>query len=718
MIAKILSICTVITLFTLSAITFSQGFNSVYSKDGSDVVAVGVSGNLFRSGDGGNTWSSYSLGFSNLNCVFAMNQSIWITGSSGQFYFSSNNGVTWSNQTLLGGSMNLNSIFFSDANSGWIAGDNGSILRTSNGGLNWSPQTTPVTSSLKSIKLSSSTNGIACGTGGTILYTTNGGTNWLQYTTPVTKDLLSIDRKSNTIIAGAADGIAIRSTDNGTSWSVIDYYIDTKSDIESVFMLDANTYYSVGGGGFIRKSTNGGSTFLFQTNPMMANLVSIYFYDSNHGWAVSSLNNAVIRTTDGGSTWILPQNTTVTYTWAQKQTGSGNIGNGFCLHPRNKNGIFIAMGSQIYRSLNKGENWTLIGTLPSSPAHSFYVSPNDTNKMLASVGSAGGHVYRSTDYGQNWAITWGPGQLTSYGMPMEMNQNNPDTVFLGPDNSILLRSTDFGLTWSNWSTHVFSSPCDFAVVYRNSNVMYCGDGITGSGSGQFLKSTDAGMNWTLIHTVSGSEIPMIGISAHDQNLAIHTTWSSGGVWKTTDQWQNFTQMTGTGNCWAGDIAKDDPSVMGYGTYGSTIYFSTDGGASFTSSNSPSSPEAGMLFYDRGNLFIQHGNGVYKLIVNYNVVTAVSQISSEIPKQFELKQNYPNPFNPNTTIKYNVGKLSYIQIKVYDVVGREVRTLVNGDQAPGTYTVNFSGDNIASGVYFYSLISDGSRLDTKKFILNK
>ena len=415
---------------------------------------------------------------------------------------------------------------------------------------------------------------------------------------------------------------------------------------------------------------------------------------------------------------MLPANTTVTYTWAQKQAGSGNIGNGFCLHPRNKNGIFIAMGSQIYRSLNKGDNWTLIGTLPSSQAHSFYVSPNDTNKMLASVGSSGGHVYKSTNYGQTWTITWGPGQLTSYGMPMEMDQNHPDTVFLGPDNSILLRSTDFGSTWSNWSTNTFSSPCDFAVVYRNSNVMYCGDGVTGSGNGVFLKSTDNGRDWTIIHTVTGSEIPMIGISAQDQNLAIHTTWSSGGIWRTTNQWQNYSQITTTSNCWAGDIAKDDPTALAYGTYGTTIYFSTDGGATFTSSNSPSSPEAGMLFYDRGNLFIQHGGGVYKMIVTYSVVTANRQISSELPKQFELMQNYPNPFNPSTTILYNISRLSHIEVRVYDILGREVQSLVNRDMAPGKYEISFNGNNLASGVYFYSLISDGSRIDTKKLVLNK
>jgi photosystem II stability/assembly factor-like uncharacterized protein len=711
------SVFTIFLLLLINYVSFSQGFNSVFSKDGMDVLAVGNNGNYFRSADGGNTWSSYFLGTDKLNSVFAVSQNIWASGDNGKLYYSSNNGATWNNQTLAGG-QNLNTMFFTDANTGWIAGDNGTILKTTNAGVNWSSQTSPVSSSFKAIKFTSVTSGLACSSGGKIVYTTNGGTNWLQYTISMTNDLLSIDKKANTIIAGVSEGFAIRSTDNGTTWSVIDYNIATKSEINSVFMMDANTFYSCGGGGFIRKSTNAGSTFMFEQNPMLANLVSIYFFDANKGWAVSSLNNAIIRTTDGGSSWLLPANTTVTYSWAQKQSGSGNIGNGFALHPRNKNGIFIAMGSAIYRSLNKGENWTYIASLPSSPAHSFYVSPKDTNMMLASVGSSGGHVYRSTDYGQTWIITWGPGQLTSYGMPMEMDENHPDTVFLGPDNSILLRSTDFGATWTNWSNFSFRSPCDFAIVYGNSNIMYCGDGTTGSGSGEFYKSTDGGINWALIHSVVGSEIPMIAISNLDPQLAIHSTWSAGGIWRTTNQWQNYSEVTTTSNCWADDIAKDDPTVAAYGVYGSTIYVSTDGGLNYTASSVGSSPEAGMLYYDRGNLFVQHGGGVYKMTVNYSVITANKQISGEVPKQFYLNQNYPNPFNPSTTIDYSISKLSFVQIKIYDILGRVVNTLINRDLAPGKYTVNFTGDKLSSGVYFYSLISDGNRIDTKKFILNK
>jgi photosystem II stability/assembly factor-like uncharacterized protein len=698
--------------------SFSEGLNSVLSKNGTDVIAVGVGGNLFRSWTGGNSWGTYPLGSNDLNSVYGTGTYLWIAGNGGTYYYSSNDGGSWNSQTLAAG-VNLRSISFSDVNTGWIVGDNGTILKTTNSGANWVLQTSPVPTNLNSVKFISSTDGSACGDGGKVIYTTNGGTTWLQYTTPTTKNLLSIDKKSSTIIASAVDGLVIKSTNNGSSWTTIDYKIVTKSDIHSVFMLDPNTYYSCGGGGFIRKSTNAGASFTFQQNPMMANLVSIFFYDNLKGWAVSSLNNAVIYTTDGGATWSLPPGTTATFTWQQKQTGSGNIGNGFCLHPTNKNGIFIAMGTQIYRSLDKGETWTNIATISlGSQAHSFYVSPLDTNMMLASMNSSGGRVVKSTNYGQTWTTTWGPGTLTSYGMPLEMDPNNPNICYLGPDNSIMLRSTDFGSTWSNWSSTIFRSPCDIAVLYDSANYMYVGDGTTGSGAGELFKSTNGGLNWTSIHTISGSEIPMIAISSLDLDLAYHTCWSSGGFWRTGNKWGSFLQVTTTGSAWGTDIAKDDPTAVSFVIYGSTAYVSTNGGDNFISSNVGSSPNAGVLFYDKGNLFSQQGGGVYKLKVIYSVITGNSSVSSELPASFGLSQNFPNPFNPSTTISYSVSKPSNIQIKVYDILGNEVSTLVNSYQNPGKYTANFNASGFSSGIYFYTFSSDGQKIDTKKMILIK
>ncbi len=85
--------------------------------------------------------------------------------------------------------------------------------------------------------------------------------------------------------------------------------------------------------------------------------------------------------------------------------------------------------------------------------------------------------------------------------------------------------------------------------------------------------------------------------------------------------------------------------------------------------------------------------------------------------FNLLQNYPNPFNPSTTIKYEIPKNSFVTIKVYDVLGRAVATLVNEEESAGQYSINFKAGSLSSGIYFYSVVA-GSFHQTKKMVLVK
>ena len=89
----------------------------------------------------------------------------------------------------------------------------------------------------------------------------------------------------------------------------------------------------------------------------------------------------------------------------------------------------------------------------------------------------------------------------------------------------------------------------------------------------------------------------------------------------------------------------------------------------------------------------------------------------VPNKYLLSQNYPNPFNPSTTIKYSVPKLSFVTIKIYDVLGSEIATLVNEEKPIGTYALNWNAANLSSGVYFY-LLQAGDFVQTKKMILLK
>jgi len=101
----------------------------------------------------------------------------------------------------------------------------------------------------------------------------------------------------------------------------------------------------------------------------------------------------------------------------------------------------------------------------------------------------------------------------------------------------------------------------------------------------------------------------------------------------------------------------------------------------------------------------------------NSTTGISENHSQLPGTFSLEQNYPNPFNPATTIKYSIAEESNVVLKVFNLLGQEVATLVNGEKTPGFYELNFRGDNLPSGIYIYH-ITAGSFTSTKKMILLK
>ena len=86
-------------------------------------------------------------------------------------------------------------------------------------------------------------------------------------------------------------------------------------------------------------------------------------------------------------------------------------------------------------------------------------------------------------------------------------------------------------------------------------------------------------------------------------------------------------------------------------------------------------------------------------------------------EYTINQNYPNPFNQSTLIQYSVPKTGFVQIKVFNVIGKYITTLVNEEKQSGTYQVEFNGNNLSSGIYFYRMQAD-NYLQTKKFLLLK
>ncbi len=99
------------------------------------------------------------------------------------------------------------------------------------------------------------------------------------------------------------------------------------------------------------------------------------------------------------------------------------------------------------------------------------------------------------------------------------------------------------------------------------------------------------------------------------------------------------------------------------------------------------------------------------------LVGINQISTEIPNKFSLFQNYPNPFNPMTNVKFQIPNSGFVKLIVYDLLGKEIQTLVNKQLSPGTYEVDFEGSNLPSGVYYYKFES-GAFTETKKMVLVK
>jgi len=109
-----------------------------------------------------------------------------------------------------------------------------------------------------------------------------------------------------------------------------------------------------------------------------------------------------------------------------------------------------------------------------------------------------------------------------------------------------------------------------------------------------------------------------------------------------------------------------------------------------------------------------GSSSYNFLIS---ISGLNKIETEISNNFNLLQNYPNPFNPSTKIKFDIAKSSITKLIIYDILGREVATLVNEELKPGSYEYEWNGSNFASGVYFYKLETSDYQ-ECKKMILLK
>ncbi|MEO8666481.1 MAG: YCF48-related protein, partial [Ignavibacteria bacterium] len=338
------------SFFTLPDTILAQGFNSITTPDGINLIAVGNSGKIYRSSNGGVTYISFTFGAQNFNYAASLGNDVWFVGQNGNTYKTSKTNAPI-NIYNTGSSSNMNSIVFVNANAGFVCGDNGEVYKSINGGVNWSLSNSGISSvKLNSVSFRDANNGIVVGNNGSIFATSDGGNSWSPQSSGTTNNLLkvrSISPVNDSAVAVGENGTLLMNS--GSGWMAIASRIRT--DITGLSGSNISDIHISGGGGFIRNNRSGSDKFYnFEQNPMMANLVDIFYYDNNKGWAVSSLNSVIIYTSNGGANWSMPSGATVGSAWVRKLTASGGIGNNLCEHPADRNTMFVTYGSTVYVS--------------------------------------------------------------------------------------------------------------------------------------------------------------------------------------------------------------------------------------------------------------------------------------------------------------------------------------------------------------------------------
>jgi hypothetical protein len=209
-------------------------------------------------------------------------------------------------------------------------------------------------------------------------------------------------------------------------------------------------------------------------------------------------------------------------------------------------------------------------------------------------------------------------------------------------------------------------------------------------------------------------------------MLVAGTLLSKGVYRSTDNGTTWTQTT-LNNKSIHSLTVLGNNILAGTEYYDGLYISTDNGVSWSLKNEGLTSVNGVYSLLIANNFIFAGTSnksVYRRPLSE--IISIQNISTEIPSTYSLQQNYPNPFNPSTKIKFDIPALGFplgrgaggmTVIRVYNILGKEIETLVNEKLNPGTYEVIFNASQYPSGVYFYRLISDGYN-ETKRMLLIK
>ena len=447
------------------------------------------------------------------------------------------------------------------------------------------------------------------------------------------------------------------------------------------------------------KTTNGGSVISEFDDGIEAVQVNDFDMASNKIWAWLASKAGIRKVSDFQTT----------PTWSNAMFPNFDGSPYYSAEMNNDKDDTAYVGNvRVYKTTNSGLNWTQVFTAESAPysyssmarVEAIEVCPANENLVTAGYfidGTPQGGFFFSTDAGSTWnqqllKAASGTDDADVYDIVFSNEGPNP-AAYIGVnyDTAVTIANRARSVYRAEWNGSAWSVRNDFDGSYTA-----VGYPITATIMDLF---------------VSGDTIFAVGTDA--------TTNHPIAYYKNTTGTNLWTALTTSG------FPTSSPGFLKYGRAGSygadtifvavdnQIYYMQKAASSWTTGYTyPAGTQINVLYYDA--LLVGTGTGLYGQ--HTSGATGITD-KPAIPTEYSLSQNYPNPFNPSTVISWQSAVSSYVTLKVFNVLGVEVAVLVNEKKEPGTYRVNFSGANLASGTYFYRLQA-GAFVQTKKFVLLK
>ncbi len=395
----------------------------------------------------------------------------------------------------------------------------------------------------------------------------------------------------------------------------------------------------------------------------------------------------------------------------------------------------------VARSTNGGASFTTLGINGIQLELYCVWAVNDDTIYAGDGGKAGGgggnaHVYRTTNGGASWSVILSTGGNSGFINGIVFSRTNPligiaqSDPPAGSGNFWVQKTTNGGATWSLQQAppgHTGLISNQNSVVITDANHYGFGTGQAGgSGVAYVIYTTNGGASWQNMQAANGPYLSAFAMSSDWVNGIAAAYNTLPVIGRTTNGCASFTDIVGDTSLSVTPVAKwvyGTQQVYVAAQHGGNGVIEQSGDGGLTWGIMSSSGTSGVshldLVYDSGTTLLHAyaictDFGILQLITN---VIGIDPNGTSIPKSYFLAQNYPNPFNPETSIKYSLPKYSYVTLKIYDMLGREVKTVVDSFQNTGSYVETIDISGFASGIYFYTLRA-GDFVETKKMSLIK